>query len=180
MSVYEKLTFGPILITDLFVIHNGMGASKKDSGPVPYVAASFQNNGVVGYVDTAKYPGGWLSLVKDGDGGAGTCFYQPRPFWPSNHVLGLEPKMQGLTASALVCLAAAITHQCFPKYHRGNAINTGRLSRQKIIVPVVTNVDCEQIIDWEGLTSLGNELIAGTAKEAHRALATVLAESARP
>lgn len=73
MSVYDSLTFGPILITDLFALHNGTGGEKKDSGVVPYVAASFQNNGVVGYVETAKCPGGWLSLVKDGDGGAGTC-----------------------------------------------------------------------------------------------------------
>lgn len=174
MSVYENLTFGPVLITDLFTIHSGIGGAKKDSGAVPYIAASFQNNGVVGYVDTAKCPGGWLSLVKDGDGGAGTCFYQPRPFWPSNHVLGLEPKLKGMAASALTCLAAAITHQCFPKYHRGNAINVGRLSRQKIMIPVVTTADGSQIADWEGLTHLGIELFAGVAEEAHRALASVL------
>lgn len=171
--MYKDMTFGPVLITDLFIIHNGTGSPKKDRGAVPYVAASFQNNGVVGYVDIAKCPGGWLSLVKDGDGGAGKCFYQPGPFWPSNHVFGLEPKMQGLAASALVCLAAAITHQCFPKYHRGNAINAGRLSSQKIMVPVVTNADGTQIAEWDGLTRLGTELFAGAIEEAHRALASV-------
>ncbi|TWS21728.1 hypothetical protein FK530_24960, partial [Tsukamurella conjunctivitidis] len=90
MSVLDTLDFQPILLTDLFTLHNGEGAERKATGPVPYVAASFQNNGVVGYVEESKYPGGWLSFVKDGDGGAGTCFYQPAPFWPSNHVLALE------------------------------------------------------------------------------------------
>jgi hypothetical protein len=169
-SIYEQLTFGSILITDLFNVHNGAGAPKQDAGVVPYVAASFQNNGVVGYVNTAKCQGGWLSLVKDGDGGAGMCFYQPWPFWPSNHVLGLEPKTSGLTVSALVCLAATITHQCFPKYHRGNAINMGRLSRQKIMVPTVTNTDGIEFVDWDGLTRLGDELFIEAIKQAERAL----------
>lgn len=170
LHVYEHLTFGQVLMTDLFVIHNGMGVAKSEDGPVPYVAASFQNNGVVGYVDAPRCPGGWLSLVKDGDGGAGTCFYQPMPFWPSNHVLGLEPKVHGITSSALVCLSAMITHQCFPKYHRGNAINTGRLSRQQITVPVVTHTDGEQTIDWDGLKRLGDELFAEVTENARRAL----------
>lgn len=160
----SHLTFGPMLITDLFKVHNGSGAAKKDVGSTPYVAASFQNNGVVGYVDKAKYPGGWLSLVKDGDGGAGKCFYQPVPFWPSNHVLALEPKTAGLTEQALLCVAALITHQCFPKYSRGNAINTARLSRQQIMMPVTTDADGKSCPDWVGLTKLGDELLV-TAKE---------------
>ncbi|MGU5577419.1 restriction endonuclease subunit S [Aeromonas veronii] len=169
-SVYEQLTFGSILITDLFIIHNGAGAPKQDAGMVPYVAASFQNNGIVGYVNTPKCQGGWLSLVKDGDGGAGMCFYQPWPFWPSNHVYGLEPKRPGLTASALVCLAATISHQCFPKYHRGNAINMGRLSRQKIIVPTMIDADGVEIVDWDGLTRLGDELFTEVIAQANRGL----------
>ena len=158
------LIFEPMLITDIFTIHNGSGAPRKDRGAFPYIAASFQSNGVVGYVDAAKYQGGWLSLVKDGDGGAGKCFYQPVPFWPSNHVLALEPKVSGLTAGALLCVAALITHQCFPKYSRGNAVNASRLSRQKIMVPVTTNADGEQVVDWGELTRFGKELLC-VAKE---------------
>lgn len=172
-QVYEQLTFGQVLITDLFVIHKGKGASKSEDGQVPYVAASFQNNGVVGYVDTQRCQGGWLSLVKDGDGGAGTCFYQPIPFWPSNHVLGLEPKVKNIAPSAMVCLAAAVTHQCFPKYHRGNAINDGRLFRQQITVPVVTQSD-KQTIDWDGLKRLGDELFVEVVNEAIKALASAI------
>lgn len=173
MTVYEDLTFGSVLITDVFVVHPGAGTAKKSNGAVPYIAASFQSNGVVGYVDTAKYPGGWLSLIKDGDGGAGTCFYQPGPFWPSNHVLGLEPKTQGLAACALVCMAAAITHQCFPKYNRGNAINAARLSRQRIMVPVTTSADGCQVVHWEGLTRLGTKLLADAVEQARTALGSV-------
>ncbi len=159
-NALSDLVFGPMPITDLFKVHNGAGSPRKDKGAVPYVAASFQNNGVVGYVDTAKYPGGWLSLVKDGDGGAGKCFYQPVPFWPSNHVFALEPKISGLTAGALLCIAALITHQCFPKYSRGHAINAARLSRQKIMVPVSPDSDGKLEVDWSGLTRLGEELLA--------------------
>jgi hypothetical protein len=172
-NVYDHLTFGQVLLADLFLIHNGMGATKSEDGPVPYVAASFQNNGVVGYVDTAKCPAGWLSLVKDGDGGAGACFYQPMPFWPSNHVLGLEPKVQGISPGAMVCLAAAITHQCFPKYHRGNAINAGRLARQQITVPVVTHLG-KQTVDLDGLKRIGEALLSEVANEARKALASAV------
>lgn len=160
------LTFRPMLITDMFNVHNGSGATRKDRGATPYVAASFQNNGVVGYVDTAKYQGGWLSLVKDGDGGAGKCFYQPVPFWPSNHVLALEPKISGLAVGALLCVATLITHQCFPKYSRGNAINASRLSRQKIMVPVTTDSAGNQIVDWNGLSRLGEKLMANAKTRA--------------
>jgi hypothetical protein len=160
MSVYEDLMFAPILITDLFRLHTGVGREKSDSGSVPYIAASFQNNGVVGYVEEAKYPGGWLSLVKDGDGGAGTCFYQPSPFWPSNHVFGLEPISDAATEAALLVMAATITHQCFPKYNRGFAANTSRLSRQKIMVPVIEKSDGNPIVNWDGMTRLGEELKA--------------------
>jgi hypothetical protein len=158
MSTPEDLTFAPMLITDIFAIHGGTGAPKADGGPVPYVAASFQNNGVVGYVEEAKYPGGWLSFVKDGDGGAGTCFYQPAPFWPSNHVFALEPKNANATEKALMVMAATITHQCFPKYNRGFAANATRLSRQKIMVPVTVDDMGEKIVDWEGMNRFGKEL----------------------
>lgn len=72
-EAYSALSFEPTLITDVFIAHSGSGAAKKERGAIPYVAASFQNNGIVGYVDKPKYKGGWLSLVKDGDGGAGKC-----------------------------------------------------------------------------------------------------------
>ena len=150
-DVLPSFIFEPMQITDLFTPHSGSGAPKNESGAFPYVAASFQNNGVVGYVDSAKYPGGWLSLVKDGDGGAGKCFYQPVPFWPSNHVLALEPKVLGRTADSLIYVAALITHQCFPKYSRGYAVNEFRLLRQKIMVPVINGANGEQVVDWDGM-----------------------------
>lgn len=169
-DLLQGLVFEPFFITDMFNTHNGEGRSKKDKGPFPYIAASFQNNGVVGYVDSPKYPGGWLSLVKDGDGGAGTCFYQPLPFWPSNHVVALEPKKPGLPASALLCVAALITHQCFPKYSRGNAINSARLSRQKIMVPVITESSGEVTVDWDGLAKLGQQLLDVSKQRAKQLL----------
>ncbi|MCA3414235.1 MAG: restriction endonuclease subunit S [Roseomonas sp.] len=158
LGVFATLTFEPILITDLFHVHTGSGASNKQMGSVPYIAASFQNNGIVGYVNKPKYEGGWLSLVKDGDGGAGKCFYQPVPFWPSNHVFALEPKKSGIPASALLCVAALITHQCFNKYSRGHAINLTRLSRQKIMVPTTFEGGHSRVVDWGALARLGDEI----------------------
>lgn len=153
-----ELRFKPMVITDLFQLHPGSGRTKSDVGPVPYVAASFQNNGIVGFVDKARYPGGWLSFVKDGDGGAGTCFYQPSPFWPSNHVYALEPLNARPSADALIIMASIITYQCFPKFNRGNAANAARLSRQHIMVPVVTNAEGEDVVDWEGMSAYGRAL----------------------
>lgn len=168
MSVMDSLEFAPVLITDAFNLHSGTGSAKSESGAVPYIAASFQNNGVVGYVERAKYPGGWLTLVKDGDGGAGTCFYQPAPFWPSNHVLALEPKDDNATEKGLIAMAAIITHQCFPKYNRGFAANSARLARQKIMAPVIVEGN-EQRIDWDGLERLGEELRTSTVERSAQA-----------
>lgn len=171
MSEFDALYFAPVLITDLFILHNGAGSPKKESGPVPYIAASFQNNGVVGYVEKPMYPGGWLSFVKDGDGGAGTCFYQPIPFWPSNHVFALEPRSDKATEEALLMLAATITHQCFPKYNRGFAANARRLSRQKIMVPVI-DVDGAQTVDWTGMTRMGRELCTTVTERMSQVITT--------
>lgn len=153
-----ELRFKPMIITDLFQLHPGSGRAKSDVDAVPYVAASFQRNGIVGFVDVARYPGGWLSFVKDGDGGAGTCFYQPSPFWPSNHVYALEPLNARPSADALIIMASIITYQCFPKFNRGNAANAARLSRQHIMVPVVTNAEGEDVVDWEGMSAYGRAL----------------------
>ena len=176
-DIFATLVFKPILITDLFNFHNGSGAAKKDEGVTPYIAASFQKNGVVGYVNKPKYKGGWLSLVKDGDGGAGKCFYQPVPFWPSNHVYALEPKITGLSDSALLCIAAIITHQCFPKYSRGHAINANRLLRQKIMVPALTASDGKLEVDWSGLTRLGDGLLAKAKEQASAARKSMSADA---
>ena len=158
MGLYESLNFEPMLITDIFRLHNGSGRETTPNGRFAYVAASRMNNGVVGLVDSPKCPGGWLSFVKDGDGGAGTCFYQPYPFWPSNHVFGLEPLYLEMTPEALVFLATTITHQCFPKYNRGFAANARRMSRQHIMVPATTTHTGETVPDWEGMAALGREL----------------------
>lgn len=167
MSVYDELLFAPMLMTDIFRLHGGVGLEKKNTGDIPYIAASFQKNGVVGYVSNSKCPGGWLSFVKDGDGGAGTCFYQPSPFWPSNHVLGLEPISDKVTKAALLVMAATITHQCFPKYNRGFAANLTRLARQKIMVPILKEGTDIPIVDWEGMDRLGKELMAHASSKAN-------------
>ncbi|MGQ4544379.1 restriction endonuclease subunit S [Dermabacteraceae bacterium P13088] len=172
MSVLETLDFQPMLIMDMFELHPGSGMPKTDVGPIPYVAASFQRNGIVGYVDNAKYPGGWLSLVKDGDGGAGTCFYQPVPFWPSNHVYALEPRDAQPSAAALIVMASIITHQCFPKFNRGNAATVARLSRQYVMVPAITTVDGAVEPDWKGMDRLGTELLDQVVTHTHSARAT--------
>ena len=41
----------------------------------------------------------------------------------------------------------------------GYKLTLHRLDRQKIMAPVKTNVDGEQVVDWDGLTRLGGELL---------------------
>ncbi|WP_165165423.1 restriction endonuclease subunit S [Corynebacterium qintianiae] len=173
MPAIDSLNFAPMLITDLFKMHGGSGTETTARGEVPYIAASRNNNGVVGFVDTPKYPGGWLSLVKDGDGGAGTCFYQPAPFWPSNHVFGMEPLFDTVTTEVMLFLATTITHQCFPKYNRGFAANARRISRQRIMVPITVDDQGQTVPDWDGMTALGNELRKRTLQARDAAMATI-------
>ena len=80
----------------------------------------------------------------------------------------LKPRFEASDLAKIV-LASAITFQCFPKYTFGYKPNIQRLTRQRIMVPVTTDESGDQIVDWEGMTRLGEELMAQAITHTHSA-----------
>lgn len=173
MSAYDELTFAPVYVVDiqgrqggLFRAHKGkrLIAAHRKSGAVPFVGASRVNNSITDFADTpVLFPGGWVTLIYNGDGGTGHAKYQPAPFSASDDVIALEPLTDLATAPALLLIASMLTQQCVPKFGFGYKLTLHRLGRQKIMAPVITNAKGEQIVDWDSLTRLGSELLVDVA-----------------
>lgn len=169
MSTFDELTFAPVCVVDiegsqtgLFRAHKGrrLIAAHRKPGTIPFVGASRVNNSITDFADTpVLFPGGWVTLIYNGDGGTGYAKYQPAPFSASDDVIALEPLSDKATEPALLLIASMLTQQCVPKFGFGYKLTLHRLGRQKIMAPVTTNVDGEQVVDWEGMTRLGEELL---------------------
>ncbi|MDQ4626220.1 restriction endonuclease subunit S [Janthinobacterium lividum] len=169
MSTFDKLTFAPVYVTDiegrqtgLFRAHKGrrLISAHRKLGTTPFVGASRVNNSITDFADTpVLFPGGWVTLIYNGDGGTGHAKYQPAPFSASDDVIALQPLSSQATEHALLLIASMLTHQCVPKFGFGYKLTLHRLARQKIMAPVTSNVDGEQVVDWDGLTRLGKELV---------------------
>lgn len=174
MSGYDDLTFAPIYVVavegereGLFRPHKGRRLTAEDRRPgrIPFVGGSRMNNSVTDFADTpALFPAGWLTLIYNGDGGTGHARYQPAPFSASDDVIALEPLSDSATEPALLLMASMLTQQCVPKFGFGYKLTLHRLERQKIMAPVTINPDGEQVVDWGGLTRLGEELLAAAKK----------------
>jgi len=170
MSSYLNLIFEAMYVinvenkqTGLFRAHKGrrLVAENRRSGVTPFVGASRVNNSVTDFADTpAMFPGGWLTLIYNGDGGTGHAKYQPAPFSASDDVIVLEPIMKDLPPSTLLLFASMLSHQCIPKFGFGYKLTLHRLSRQKLLVPVATDPNGAKRIDWDGLNDLGEELMS--------------------
>lgn len=164
------LRFAPMFVIDvpgrqrgIFRAHKGkrLIAAHRKPGRMPFVAGSRINNSIVGLADVpALFPGGWVSLIYNGDGGTGHAKYQPMPFNASDDVTALEPVAEDATEGALLMLVTMLTQQCVPKFGFGYKLTLHRLGRQRIMVPVVTDDSGDEIIDWEGMTLYGKILRA--------------------
>ncbi len=169
MSTFDELTFAPVYVigikerqAGLFRAHKGkrLIAAHRKPGTIPFVGASRVNNSITDFTDTpVLFPGGWLTLIYNGDGGTGHAKYQPAPFSASDDVIALEPLSDQATKPALLLIASMITQQCVPKFGFGYKLTLHRLGRQKIMAPVTTNAEGKQVVDWDGLTRLGEELL---------------------
>ena len=168
MSAYNDLTFAPMYVVHvegrqagLFRAHKGrrLIAAHRKLGAIPFVGASRMNNSITDFSHTpAQFPGGWVTLIYNGDGGTGHARYQPTPFSASDDVIALEPLCKQANEPALLLIASMLTQQCVPKFGFGYKLTLHRLSRQKVVVPVTTDADGGQVVDWAGMTRLGEEL----------------------
>lgn len=169
MSLYDELTFAPVYVVDLegkqegiFRPHKGKRLIKVDrlNGNTPFVGASRMNNSITDFAHTpALFPGGWLTLIYNGDGGTGHARFQPAPFSASDDVIALEPRSSLASEPALLLMASMLTHQCVEKFSFGYKLTLDRLKRQKIMAPVLQSDEGKLVIDWLGLARLGQSLM---------------------
>lgn len=169
MTTFDSLTFAPVFVVDMegrqkgiFRAHKGkrLITVHRKRGRTPFVGASRVNNSITDFAETpVLFPGGWLTLIYNGDGGTGHAKYQPVPFSASDDVIALEPLSHEATEHALLLIASMLTHQCVPKFGFGYKLTLHRLARQRIMAPVVTGADGERVVDWAGLAKLGEELM---------------------
>lgn len=170
MSAFDDLVFEPVnvmhvdgLQEGLFRAHKGkrLITAHRKPGETPFVGGSRFNNSIVDYANLQpSFPGGWITLIYNGDGGTGHAKYQPAPFSASDDVTVLEPVSPHATEPALLLIASMLTQQCVPKFSFGYKLTLHRLGRQKIMIPVITDGNGTSAIDWRGMTGLGEELLA--------------------
>ena len=180
MSTFDELIFAPVYVVDivgrqvgLFHAHKGvrLTGADREPGTIPFVGASRVNNSITDFANTpVLFPGGWVTLIYNGDGGTGHAKYQPAPFNASDDVIALEPLSDQATKTALLLIASLLTQQCVPKFGFGYKLTLHRLRRQKIMVPVTTNLNGDQVVDWKGMTRLGDELLRIAEKRVANAL----------
>ena len=139
----ESRCWNAFFIEDVAEIVSGRDIYEKErlDGHVPYITATANNNGVGYFVansnDTLER--GCLSVNRNGS--VGYCFYHPYEALYGNDTRKLRLKRNNRYVALFISLC--ITKQR-EKYGYGYKMGTGRLKRQRILLPV----DASDNPDW--------------------------------
>lgn len=109
---------------------------ERISGQAPYVTATANNNGIGYFVGNKNetLERGCLSVNRNGS--VGYCFYHPYDALYGNDTRKLKPIRNNKYVSLFISMC--ITNQR-AKYGYGYKMGTGRLKRQKILLPIDAN-----------------------------------------
>lgn len=117
MTTIDTSSWSEFVVADLFdrvERGKGSGAGSLMGGKVPYIAASFANNGYVRGVEDVDglltSDGNCIAMIVNGNGGIGRNTYQAEPFVGSSDLqLGYHPRLNVHTGLFLVaCLNKSI------------------------------------------------------------------------
>lgn len=172
------LTFAPMLITDVF---DTMKASRAwydkaalkpgDQSIYPYVSRTKADNGVEGFCSRqAKNPEPGCAITIGLD--TQTVGYQPVPFYTSQNIQVLRHPR--LNASSSTVLITVVETQLRKFSWGGNGATLGRLKATRIMVPVTTNDDGDDVVDWDGIDQYGRWLAAQVDHRASQVLGEAL------
>lgn len=135
-------------IEDIAEIVSGRDIYEKErmDGLVPYITATANNNGIGYFVanNNETLESGCLSVNRNGS--VGYCFYHPYEALYGNDTRKLRPYKNNRYVALFISLC--ITKQR-DKYGYGYKMGTGRLKRQKILLPV----DASGNPDWDFMES---------------------------
>lgn len=134
----ESKNWDAFFIEDVAEIISGRDIYEKEriDGLVPYITATANNNGIGYFVanNNETLESGCLSVNRNGS--VGYCFYHPYKALYGNDTRKLRPKKNNRYISLFISIC--ITKQR-EKYGYGYKMGTGRLKRQRMLLPVDTN-----------------------------------------
>lgn len=154
MKKIDTDTWKEISIPSLFELSNTKSIVQKDivldSGDVPYVTASAENNGVLTYISC---PPEWMdkgNCIMIG-GKALTFTYQENDFCSNDsHNIALYVKnSEHATNLCYLFLIAALRVSLYQKYSWGDSISMKRIVEDKVYLPI----DSQGQPDWEYMDS---------------------------
>ncbi|RWZ61303.1 hypothetical protein ELQ92_09860 [Labedella populi] len=171
MSAYDDLTFAPMLITDVFETYRQAPAWLNTNQVLPgepafpHVTNSAAGNSVAGFIS--------LQGERANNGNAITVgidtqvvAYQPVAFYGATKVYELRsPHLDVFNGLVLT----SVLRRAIEKFSWGHKASAGRLAKTRIMVPVTTDASGEQVVDWEGMNRLGEELMDRAITHAHSA-----------
>lgn len=179
MSLLNGLLFAPVLITDVF---DSMRASKawfdrvhlkKGTPAIPYLSQTFSNNGVadmIGDQGVAPERGNCITITLKTQ----ATFYQPVAFYSAQNFLVFRHELLD-EFSGLVLVASL--RKAMEKFSWGYGVSMVRLRKTRIMVPVTSEVDGAQVVDWKGMRELGAEMRSDVIEKADATRAAMPAVS---
>jgi len=84
-----------------------------------------------------------------------STFYQPAPFYTAQNFLIFRHR--NLDANSGLFLVTAM-RDAMNKFSWGYGVSMARLQKTRIMVPVVTDISGEDVVDWKGMASYGRAL----------------------
>ena len=167
-----ELRFEPMFITDVFETYRQapawLNANQVIDGVAcyPHVSNTARSNSISNFIahqGQAPNRGNAITLGIDTQ----VVAYQPEPFYGATKVF--ELRSPNLEANSALVLVAAL-RQAITKFSWGHKASSTRLQATRIMVPVVTNAEGEEVVDWEGMSAYGRALRV----RAERAIAPVV------
>lgn len=174
MSALDTLDFQPMLITDVFTEYRQspawLNTNQVIDGRVqyPHVTNTALGNSVARFIapqTAVPNRGNAITIGIDTQ----VVAYQPVPFYGATKVFELRaPSLNAVNAQPLVTLL----RRAIEKFSWGYKASTARLTRTRLMVPVITDLNGTKNVDWDGLEKLGRELHDVTIARMQDALQT--------
>lgn len=134
----DSRNWDAFFIEDVAEILSGRDIYERErlDGLIPYITATANNNGIGYFVANSNETLESNCLSVNRNGSVGYCFYHPYKALYGNDTRKLRPKKNNKYISLFISLC--ITKQR-EKYGYGYKMGTGRLKRQRILLPIDEN-----------------------------------------
>lgn len=138
IQAFEEKDWGEFFIEEIAEIHSGQDIydAERFAGKIPYISSTSQNNGISHFIGNTNKTLEENCISVNRNGSVGYSFYHPYKGLFSNDCRKLKPKY--ISRYVGFFIANQITRQK-EKYNYGYKMGTGRLKRQKIMLPINHN-----------------------------------------